>query len=277
LSPDISVDDLELFFEAATTRSSGSLDLYVATREDAGQPFTDVKALSEVNLQGYDEISPDLSGDRLTVFWSDFDVPRPGGQGSADLWMASRPRPDQPFGIAGNVGFPVNTSAYDASPCISADWPAAGSELYFVRLIGDASTADIYVATWHLDCNDNDIDDTEDIASGFSDDVNGDGIPDECEPPDPPGQFRRGNANADADLNIADAVFVLTYLFAQGPAPPCEDAADGNDDGKLDLADAIAVLTHLFAGGTVSQPFDQCGPDPTPDDLDCASFPPCDR
>jgi hypothetical protein len=148
-------------------------------------------------------------------------------------------------------------------------------ELYFVNFSGDWTTGEIFVWKWRLDCNENDFDDTEDILSGHSDDVNGDGIPDECPPPEPPGQLRRGNANADAALDIADAVFVLTYLFAQGPAPTCEDAADANDDGKLDLVDAVAVLTHLFAGGPVSQPFDQCGPDPTPDDLECASFPPC--
>jgi hypothetical protein len=90
-------------------------------------------------------------------------------------------------------------------------------------------------------------------------------------------EFRRGDANADGETNIADAVFVLSHLFASGAAPSCRDAGDGNDDEKIDIADAVAVLSHLFAGtGPLSEPFTACGADPTHDELDCASFPPCE-
>jgi hypothetical protein len=90
--------------------------------------------------------------------------------------------------------------------------------------------------------------------------------------------FRRADANADGKpLDLSDAVYVLQYLFASGPEPPCLDAADGNDDGEVDLADAIAVLNHLFAGtGDLPLPFDECGVDPTPDELGCEGFPPCE-
>ncbi len=96
--------------------------------------------------------------------------------------------------------------------------------------------------------------------------------------------FVRGNANASpvsaanprASIDIADAVFILSYLFAKGTPPPCFDAADANDDGKNDLADAIAILQHLFAAsGPLREPFRACGPDPTPDALGCVSFPAC--
>ena len=89
--------------------------------------------------------------------------------------------------------------------------------------------------------------------------------------------FRRGDANADGALDIADAVFTLNYLFAAGPVPPCADAADANDDGTLDISDAVTLLAHLFAGaGPLPAPFGSCGGDPSPDTLTCASFPPCD-
>ena len=32
------------------------------------------------------------------------------------------------------------------------------------------------------------------------------------------------------------------------PQISCLDAADANDDGAADIADAIAILSHLFAG-----------------------------
>jgi hypothetical protein len=65
-------------------------------------------------------------------------------------------------------------------------------------------------------------------------------------------------------------------LFAQGSTPTCLDAADANDDGAVDIADAIALLSHLFAGsGDVPQPFAECGIDPTVDGLGCERYPTC--
>jgi hypothetical protein len=89
--------------------------------------------------------------------------------------------------------------------------------------------------------------------------------------------FTRGDSNADKALDIADAIFTLTYLFAAGPAPSCLDSADANDDGAVDIADAIAVLSHLFAGsGDLPEPFVECGVDPTEDALGCSRYAPCE-
>jgi len=95
-------------------------------------------------------------------------------------------------------------------------------------------------------------------------------------PPDP--VFRRGDANTDGKLDIADAIKVLGYLFGGGTTTlDCQDAGDGNDDGKLDIADAIRILGHLFAQtGPLPDPFDACGVDPTDDTLGCEAFAPCD-
>ncbi|NMD34243.1 MAG: hypothetical protein GYA73_00005, partial [Planctomycetes bacterium] len=71
-------------------------------------------------------------------------------------------------------------------------------------------------------------------------------------------------------------VFLLSYLFASGENPPCADAADANDSGEIDIADAVTVLGYLFTnGGPLPEPFSACGFDSTLDGLDCASFPPC--
>jgi hypothetical protein len=90
--------------------------------------------------------------------------------------------------------------------------------------------------------------------------------------------FKRGDANSSGAVDIADAVFTLSYLFAKGPLPSCLDAGDANDSGVIDIADAIALLSHLFAqAGPLPPPFGACGIDPTTTDdtLDCFSFPPC--
>ncbi len=78
----------------------------------------------------------------------------------------------------------------------------------------------------------------------------------------------RGDANGDDDLNIADPLFVLNYLFADGGPPSCPDAADADDDGVLTIADAMSVLNTLFTPtATIAPPYPQEGLDPTPDEL----------
>jgi len=88
--------------------------------------------------------------------------------------------------------------------------------------------------------------------------------------------FRRGDSNANGTVDISDSVLTLNYLFADGPAPTCQDAVDTNDDGTVDIADPVYSLSFLFLGGPVPvEPFGECGRDPTEDGLDCASFPAC--
>lgn len=86
------------------------------------------------------------------------------------------------------------------------------------------------------------------------------------------GGFNRGDCNADAGFDIADAVGALTHLFQPG-APPasCEDACDSNDDGVFNIADAIFTLSALFVPGAPlpPAPFGVCDADPTDDALTC--------
>ncbi|MEM7166375.1 MAG: DUF1800 family protein [Planctomycetota bacterium] len=88
--------------------------------------------------------------------------------------------------------------------------------------------------------------------------------------------FVRGDANADAGLNISDAVAMLSYLFSSGDLG-CHDAADANDDDSLNVADPVYLLSYLFSGGSEPPaPHDVCGADPTLDtNLTCQSYPPC--
>jgi hypothetical protein len=84
--------------------------------------------------------------------------------------------------------------------------------------------------------------------------------------------FKRGDANQDSRIDIADPVSVLEYLFAGRPGGSCQDAADANDDGSLDIADPIAILMYLFAtpGQGIPEPISRPGQDPTSDTLVCA-------
>ncbi len=89
-------------------------------------------------------------------------------------------------------------------------------------------------------------------------------------------QFRRGDANADGDLNLTDAIFILGALFLGEAAPTCADAADTDDSGEVNVTDAVLLLNHLFSGGPApAAPFAECGVDSTLDELSCDSFPSC--
>ena len=92
-----------------------------------------------------------------------------------------------------------------------------------------------------------------------------------------PEGFLRGDSNDDEGVDIADAIYVLNYLFGGGGALTCEDAADANDDGAVDISDAISILGFLFdAGGLLPEPFGSCGTDPTDDLLECSAAEPCE-
>ena len=88
-------------------------------------------------------------------------------------------------------------------------------------------------------------------------------------------QFRRGDANLDAAINVADPVLILSALFSGG-ALPCDSAADVNDDEAIDIADPVGLLGFLFSGGIAPlPPFPDCGGDPTAGTLACGIGGPC--
>ena len=95
-----------------------------------------------------------------------------------------------------------------------------------------------------------------------------------CTSVDDPPLFIRGDSNGDQLVNIADIVNTLNYLVGDGSVPPCLDAADANDDGFVDISDGIYLIRYQFqAGAEPPTPFPTEGPDPTTDNLDCATSP----
>ena len=81
--------------------------------------------------------------------------------------------------------------------------------------------------------------------------------------------FIRGDANADGEVNLSDAVTVLGYLFLSGGIE-CEVAGDTDDSGKVNVSDVIFMLDALFRGGEpVVPPYPSCGPLPSGGPLGC--------
>ncbi len=76
--------------------------------------------------------------------------------------------------------------------------------------------------------------------------------------------FRRGDANGDGAVNIADSVFTLQFLFLSGASIRCSDAADVTDDEIVNISDAVYSLRSLFTSDIVIlAPSPACGPDTT--------------
>ena len=93
--------------------------------------------------------------------------------------------------------------------------------------------------------------------------------------------FTRGDCNADSNVDIADTIFALGFLFPPVAGPSvvtCLDACDLNDDGQMNIGDPINLLGILFSPGLpppIPAP-NSCGLDPTGSDgLSCESFAAC--
>ena len=58
-----------------------------------------------------------------------------------------------------------------------------------------------------------------------------------------------GDASGDSLVTVADAVFLVNYLYRHGPEPCMCEAADCNSDCLVDLGDLVYLLGYLFRGG----------------------------
>jgi hypothetical protein len=58
-----------------------------------------------------------------------------------------------------------------------------------------------------------------------------------------------GDASGDLLLNIGDAVYLIAYLFREGPAPPVPAAVDLNGNGETDVGDVTMIINYIFRNG----------------------------
>lgn len=65
-----------------------------------------------------------------------------------------------------------------------------------------------------------------------------------------------GDQNADASVDLADAVGIISYIFIGGPPAAPPEAADANCDGLVNIGDAVFLIRYIFADGP--QPCSTC-------------------
>lgn len=87
-------------------------DLYVSFLNHDGS-WTEPKSLGkQINLPEYDELTPYLASDGVTLYFSSN---RPGGLGDNDIWMTKRlDKTWQKWSEPVNLGSPINTPDWDA-------------------------------------------------------------------------------------------------------------------------------------------------------------------
>ena len=86
--------------------------------------------------------------------------------------------------------------------------------------------------------------------------------------------FRRGDCNHDLALDLADGVFLLSYLFTGGMEPVCLSSCDPDANATLGIPDALYIFSYLALGGPPPlPPFPLCGGDDS--GLPCESYDVC--
>ncbi len=58
-----------------------------------------------------------------------------------------------------------------------------------------------------------------------------------------------GDCTEDGVVDIADVIYLISYLFIHGPAPDPIQAGDVNVDGAVEIADVMYLINYLFIDG----------------------------
>jgi len=65
---------------------------------------------------------------------------------------------------------------------------------------------------------------------------------------------QRGDANDDGTLSVADAVFLVEYVFKGGPSPVTMYQGDVDASGQINVADPVYMINYIFKGGPPPPP-----------------------
>lgn len=63
----------------------------------------------------------------------------------------------------------------------------------------------------------------------------------------------QADANADGAHTSADVIYLINYLFVNGPATTPFQAGDVNSDGEINASDVVYFINYLFVGGPPPQ------------------------
>jgi len=61
--------------------------------------------------------------------------------------------------------------------------------------------------------------------------------------------YLAGDCNGDEEIDIGDALYIVNYLFMDGPAPQPLESGDNNCDDLTNIGDAVYIVSYLFKHG----------------------------
>jgi hypothetical protein len=125
-------EGVQLYFSSGGALGTATQDVYLS-RQRADGSFGGAEPVAELNTSA-DDAMPNVRKDGLEVVLTSS---RSGGQGSFDIWSATRSSTSQPWSTPVNLGTAVNTAGSETRPSLS--WKA--TRLYVGR------SGEIYVAS----------------------------------------------------------------------------------------------------------------------------------
>jgi hypothetical protein len=63
--------------------------------------------------------------------------------------------------------------------------------------------------------------------------------------------FLCGDADQSGEVDIDDVVYIISYIFSQGPAPVPAESGDVECSGETDIDDVVYIIAYIFSGGAV--------------------------
>ncbi len=127
-SPTLSPDKKDLYFASSQTGGYGGRDIWVTHRQTNGKWGRPVNLGPEVNT-GADESCPFIHADNQTLY---FNSNGHMGYGMTDLFLSKKIN-DSTWGIAENLGYPINTIDDEGSLTVTSD----GKTSYYASDRGD--------------------------------------------------------------------------------------------------------------------------------------------
>ena len=62
-------------------------------------------------------------------------------------------------------------------------------------------------------------------------------------------EYDCGDVNGDDEVNLADIIYAINYIFIGGMEPYPYFSGDVNCDGKINITDVVFLINYLFRSG----------------------------
>lgn len=63
--------------------------------------------------------------------------------------------------------------------------------------------------------------------------------------------YKCGDPDRNDSISIADAVFLINYIFSGGPAPLPIQSGDADCSGRINIGDCVYLISYIFSGGGI--------------------------